>query len=92
MQIHFDPYSPEQLMQIAQERRHKRLVKDALDDEQLQQIAIGSHGNAYVAIETIRRAGLLAEQDHAAKPTSDHIQMALVNRARATAHSPTSLS
>jgi len=61
--IHFDHYSPDELVAILEDRVRWGLHKEAATDDQLRQIAEAAAGDARVAISSLRVAAQKAEAE-----------------------------
>lgn len=74
--IEFPAYKPDEIFDILKERRKYALVPGAIRDEELKMIARLCNGDARIAIETLRRAALIAEEKEEKRIVKEDIQKA----------------
>ena len=74
--VAFESYTCDELTAILTERAEESLAEGSFSDRTLCQIATFSNGDARMALQTLKRAAWLAENDRATKITDVHVRRA----------------
>lgn len=75
-QIEFGKYSDAEILNILTSRAMRGLESGTWDEETLEEIAGMSHGDARIAIQTLRNAAYYAETDNTSRILDEHVRKA----------------
>jgi len=74
--IEFPEYNDTEIFEILNSRKQYAFVPGSIKEAELRLVARLARGDARVALETVRRAALVAEDEQAEQVTQDHVKKA----------------